>query len=337
VKASTTNLNVEVFVVDNNSSDGSLEYLCSKFPEIIFIANKDNKGFSKANNQAIRQATGKYVLLLNPDTVLGENSLDIVCKFMYDHSDAGGIGVKMIDGYGCFLPESKRGFPSPWNSFCKIAGLSKIFPYSSVFAKYHLRYLDEDEVHVVDVLAGAFVLLRRTVLDEIGLLDESFFMYGEDIDLSYRISQAGYRNYYVPEIIIHYKGESTKKDLRYVRIFYEAMLIFFKKHYPHYGWFYTWIIRFGIHFIRGISSLSKLVSNSRRKLFIKKGQINNFDERNILFNTADISYEGIISKMNISKGREKCRYWIYHPNIDVAIASNEVLTNKDKIYGLVRK
>ena len=226
-------LSVEVFVVDNHSRDDSVAMVREKFPEVILIANQDNPGFSIANNQAIRQSKGEYVLLLNPDTVVEEDTFRKCIEFMDAHPDAGALGVKMIDGSGKFLPESKRGFPSPFVAFCKTFGLSHFFPKSRLFNRYHLGYLPMDEVNVVDVLAGAFMFMRRTALDEVGLLDEAFFMYGEDIDLSYRITLGGYKNYYYPETtIIHYKGESTKKgSLNYVKVFYHAMIIFARKHF----------------------------------------------------------------------------------------------------------
>ncbi|MGQ9847408.1 MAG: glycosyltransferase [Bacteroidales bacterium] len=224
---------VEVFVVDNHSVDGSCFLIKEKFPWVKLIENKQNVGFSKANNQAIKQAQGEYILLLNPDTVLEQDTLKKVITFMDQHPDAGGLGVRMIDGKGNFLPESKRGLPTPQVAFFKISGLSKLFPKSKLFNRYHLGYLDEHTINEVDVLSGAFMLLRKKTLDEIGLLDETFFMYGEDIDLSYRITLAGYKNYYFPETtIIHYKGESTKKgSVNYVRMFYSAMSIFAKKHF----------------------------------------------------------------------------------------------------------
>jgi O-antigen biosynthesis protein len=226
-------LAMEVFVVDNNSVDGSVEMVQEKFPHVKLIANEDNVGFSKANNQAIDMSVGRFVLLLNPDTVLENDTLQRVVKFMDDHPDAGGLGVKMLDGRGRFLPESKRGLPTPAVAFFKVFGLSSLFPKSKIFGKYHLGYLNEDKIHEVDVLSGAFMLLRKTTLEKTGYLDESFFMYGEDIDLSYRISQAGYKNYYYPDTrIIHYKGESTKKSsINYVFVFYHAMIIFAQKHY----------------------------------------------------------------------------------------------------------
>jgi GT2 family glycosyltransferase len=226
-------IEAEIFVVDNNSVDGSAHLIREKFPELHFIENKENVGFSKANNQAIRIATGKYILLLNPDTVVEEDTFSKVIGFMENHPEAGGLGVKMIDGKGNFLPESKRGLPTPWVAFYKMFGLSKLFPNSRRFGKYHLTYLNENEIHEVDVLAGAFMLMRKETLDKVGLLDETFFMYGEDIDLSYRITLGGYKNYYFPETtIIHYKGESTKKgSLNYVKVFYYAMIIFARKHF----------------------------------------------------------------------------------------------------------
>ena len=189
VRAAIAGMEAEVLVVDNHSADGSVEYLRPRFPEVTFIENKDNPGFAKANNQAIRISSGEYVLLLNPDTVIGEESVRSLCFFMDEHPEAGGIGVKMLDGHGVFLAESKRSFPSPWVFFCKIFGLSKLFPSSRLFARYSLPYLNKEKQHKVEVLAGAFMLLRRKALDKVGLLDESFFMYGEDIDLSYRIVQ----------------------------------------------------------------------------------------------------------------------------------------------------
>ena len=223
----------EIFVVDNDSVDGSVEMVREKFPDVKLIANKKNVGFSAANNQAILESKGDYVLLLNPDTVVEESTFEKVVAFMDAHPDAGGLGVRMIDGKGKFLPESKRGLPTPAVAFYKMCGLSKIFPKSKVFGRYHLKYLSEHETNEVDVLAGAFMLVRKETLEKIGLLDETFFMYGEDIDLSYRITQAGYKNYYFADTtIIHYKGESTKKtSVNYVFVFYRAMVIFAQKHY----------------------------------------------------------------------------------------------------------
>jgi len=234
VYASKLAFDHEVFVVDNNSIDGSIAMVKEKFPKVNLIENKENLGFSKANNQAINISKGEYVLLLNPDTLLESDTLSLVVDFMDSHKDAGGLGVKMLDGKGNFLPESKRGFPTPKAAFFKIFGFSKIFPKSKTFSAYHLGHLNRDQVNEIEVLSGAFMLLRKEALDKVGLLDEDFFMYGEDIDLSYRILKGGYKNYYFPKTrIIHYKGESTKKDsINYVFVFYNAMIIFAKKHLP---------------------------------------------------------------------------------------------------------
>ncbi len=249
-------LEAEIWVVDNNSTDGSADMVRQKFPAIKLIANTENTGFSKANNQAIRATQAEYVLLLNPDTVVDEACFGEVIDFMDKHPQAGGLGIRMLDGSGNFLKESKRGLPTPEVAFYKIFGLSSFFPKSRRFGRYHLTYLSEHENHPVDILAGAFMLMRKSVLDQIGLLDEKYFMYGEDIDLSYRIGLAGYDNwYFAGNPIIHYKGESTKKDsVNYVRVFYQAMAIFAKQYFsPANARLFAWLIQFAIVFRAGIS------------------------------------------------------------------------------------
>ncbi len=265
VRRASEGMAVEVFVVDNNSVDDSVAMVRDRFPEVRLIANADNPGFAVANNQAIRQARGRYVLLLNPDTVVEESTFRRCADFMDAHPEAGGLGVRMIDGAGTFLPESKRGFPSPWVAFCKTVGLSRLFPRSRWFNEYHLGYLPEDEIHEVDVLAGAFMWLRKSALDEVGLLDEAFFMYGEDIDLSYRLVQAGYKNVYFPRTtILHYKGESTKKgSLNYVRTFYQAMIIFARKHFQgSRARLFVAMLQGGIY----LRALLTLISNGLRRV-----------------------------------------------------------------------
>ncbi|MGV6861144.1 MAG: glycosyltransferase [Putridiphycobacter sp.] len=252
----------EVFVVDNNSIDGSVEMVKEKFPQAHLIANKENTGFAVANNQAMKIAKGEYVLLLNPDTIVEEDTFKLVVSFMDEHPDAGGLGVKMIDGRGEFLPESKRGLPTPAVAFYKIFGISKLFPNSKKFGKYHLTYLDKEETHEIEVLSGAFMLMRKTVLDKVGLLDEAFFMYGEDIDLSYRIILGGYKNYYFPKTrIIHYKGESTKKSsVNYVFVFYNAMIIFAKKHFSQKNAkLFSFLINLAIYFRASLSLGMRLI------------------------------------------------------------------------------
>lgn len=259
VRKAAQHVDAEVWVVDNNSVDHSVEMVAEKFPEVRLIANKDNPGFSVANNQAIKRSDAEYVLLLNPDTVVEEFTFKKVVDFMDAHDDAGGLGVKMLDGNGNFLPESKRGLPTPSVAFYKISGLASIFPKSKTFGHYHLGYMDKDETHSVEILSGAFMLMRKKTLDKVGLLDETFFMYGEDIDLSYRIIKGGYKNYYFPETrIIHYKGESTKKSsVNYVYTFYNAMVIFAEKHFSlKYAKLFSLLINFAI-ILRASISISK--------------------------------------------------------------------------------
>jgi len=255
---------VDIYVVDNNSVDGSVEMVREKYPDVKLIANRDNVGFSKANNQAMRESQAEYVLLLNPDTLVEEDTFYKSIQFMDEHPDAGGLGVKMVDGKGKFLRESKRGLPTPWVAFYKIFGLSALFPKSRIFSKYHLGYLDENETHQVEILAGAYMMMRKSVLDQIGLLDEDYFMYGEDIDLSYRITQAGYKNYYFPGTrIIHYKGESTKKSsINYVLVFYNAMIIFARKHFSTgNARVFSFLINLAIYLRAGVAILHRLIKS----------------------------------------------------------------------------
>jgi GT2 family glycosyltransferase len=239
----------EVIVVDNRSSDNSVSMVRQKFPQVLLIANEKNLGFSKANNQGIEISKGEFVVLLNPDTVVEESSFEKTLAAFQGDAKIGGIGVRMVDGKGKFLPESKRGLPTPWVAFYKVFGLAALFPSSRRFGKYHLSYLSPNENHDVDVLSGAYMGLRKSALTQTGLLDETFFMYGEDIDLSYRIQKAGYKNRYVSETtIIHYKGESTKKSsVNYVLVFYKAMIIFARKHFSqNNAFFFSFFIYAGI-------------------------------------------------------------------------------------------
>lgn len=244
MRVATGERNVEVWVVDNNSTDGSIEYLQHRFPFVQFIRNSVNQGFSKANNQALQKATGKYILFLNPDTILPEDAFTKCIAFMESTADAGALGVQMIDGTGQFLKESKRGFPSLWVSFCKMSGLTRWFPSSKIFARYYMGHLSNQEVNKVDILSGAFMMVKQALLNKTGGFDEQFFMYGEDIDLSYRLQQTGHHNYYLPDCtVIHFKGESTRKDSKYVRLFYKAMVLFVQKHFHgELAWFYTGLL-----------------------------------------------------------------------------------------------
>ncbi len=256
IYSSRCSYSYEVYVVDNASSDDSLEMLADKFPQVHVIANSENLGFSKANNLAMRRAEGKYFLLLNPDTILREDTLQLSLDYMEGHDQCGGLGIRMIDGSGKFLPESKRGIPTPLAAFFRMSGIAKLFPHSAFFNAYHQGHLPEGESHKVEILAGAYMMLRKSVLDKIGLLDEDFFMYGEDIDLSYRIIQAGYYNYYLADSeIIHFKGESTRKaSFNYVKLFHKAMIQFAQKHFNRLGGLYVIFLRLGIY-VKALTSL----------------------------------------------------------------------------------
>ena len=260
---------VEVFVVDNNSADGSVAMVRARFPEVILMANYDNPGFSKGNNQALRRAIGQYQLLLNPDTVVEEDTFRACCEFMDAHPTCGGLGVKMLDGQGHFLPESKRALPTPAVAFYKMFGLARLMPKSRTFGRYHLGFLDKDETHRVEVLSGAFMLLRKVALDEVGLLDEDYFMYGEDIDLSYRLTRGGWLNYYFPGTrIIHYKGESTKRtSVNYVFVFYRAMVIFARKHFaPGRAGLFSLLINAAIWLRAGAAVAERLLRRAAPRL-----------------------------------------------------------------------
>ena len=226
----------EVIVVDNASTDGSTEYITSRFPDIKWMACRENNGFSKGNNIAIAQAKGEFILLLNPDTIVTKEAIEGCVEFMERHADAGACGVYMQRTDGTFAPESRRALPTPFVAFCKMSGLSSLFPKSRKFGRYYMQYLNKEEINPIEIISGAYMMLRRSTIEKTGTLDESFFMYGEDIDLSYRILKEGYSNYYLPHRILHYKGESTNKSTyRYVHTFYRAMQLFFKKHYSHYS------------------------------------------------------------------------------------------------------
>lgn len=256
------NIEGEIFVVDNNSTDGSRGFFENKFPQVKFTWNTKNEGFAKANNIALRQVSGDYILFLNPDTIVPEDCFEKCISFIQSKNNTIACGIKMIDGSGKFLKESKRAFPSPMTSLYKLSGLTRLFPKSKIFSKYHLGYLDENVNHEVDVLAGAFMMVPKKIIETTGGFDEKFFMYGEDIDLSYRIQKAGYKNFYFAESsIIHFKGESTKKgSLNYVKMFYKAMSVFVKKHYggTRAGLF-NFFIQIAIFIRAGLSAIARFL------------------------------------------------------------------------------
>ena len=239
VKRALQGIDGEIYVVDNLSTDATVETLQPRHPDVHFIANQENVGFARANNQAIRCVDSEYVLLLNPDTVVYENTLHGVLDFMDSHPEAGGAGVRMLTREGYAAPESRRALPTPWVAMLKMLGATQ---------RYYMSHLSWDEPGQIEVISGAFFMLRRKALDQIGMLDEDYFMYGEDIDLSFRLLKGGWQNWYLPFDIIHYKGESTQKStFRYVHTFYQAMLIFFRKHYGHLSIFFSLPIQLAIY------------------------------------------------------------------------------------------
>ena len=249
-------IDTEVFVVDNDSADDTVEVIARDYPSVHLINNKENLGFSKANNIAIRQSEGEYVLLLNPDTVVAEGTLRGAVEVMDQHPEAGGAGVRMHNADGTLAPESRRAVPTPMVAARKMLGFTK---------RYYMSYLPWDKPGKIEVISGAFMMLRRKAIDQVGMLDEDFFMYGEDIDLSYRLLKGGWQNWYLPLDIIHYKGQSTvKSDFRYVHVFYQAMLIFFRKHYSHLSFFFTLPVKIAIYFRASLA----LVDLIRRKLHL---------------------------------------------------------------------
>ena len=256
VASALQDIDGEVFVVDNHSVDNTIGMLHEKHPEVRLIANQENVGFARANNQAIRVSEAEYVLLLNPDTVVYENTLRGVLDFMDQHPEAGGAGVRMLSREGQRAPESRRSIPTPWVAMLKMLGATR---------RYYMSHLSWDEPGQIEVISGAFCMLRRKAIDEVGLLDEDFFMYGEDIDLSYRLLKGGWQNWYLPYDIIHYKGESTQKSsFRYVHTFYQAMLIFFRKHYGHLSIFFSLPVQVAIYFRASLALLQMFFDRLHR-------------------------------------------------------------------------
>jgi len=316
VSKAIKSLDAEVFVVDNASSDGSVEMVSSCFPFVNLMVNDENVGFSAANNRAIREAEGKIILLLNPDTIISEDTFEKLIAFYEDHSDAAGVGAKMIDGTGKYLPESKRGIPSSRDFIFKYTGLIKIFPESDIISRYYMGHLSQHETWEVPVLAGAFMAFPDKAVEKIGLMDEEFFMYGEDIDYSYRLSTVG-KNYFTPDLkIIHFKGESTVKDHNYINRFYGAMLIFSRKHFfPEYGKFRKFMVTTAINLVK---TVLKFISSSKA------------DEKTDKLNqvSADAFYVGGhdgFEKVKNSLGYAGVRFFDSFEDIDVVRKSDEVI------------
>ena len=358
VRRALRGIDSEIIVVDNHSRDGSVDYL-SKIEGVRIIESGHNLGFSKANNIAIRQSTAEYVLMLNPDTIVAEDAIRMIIDFADSHPQAGGIGVRMHNDWGTTARESRRGLPSPMTSFYKIIGLSKRLPQHRKFGRYYMGWLPWDSPSRIEVVSGACFLVRRKALDEVGLMDEDYFMYGEDIDLSYRLLKGGWENWFVPADIIHYKGESTQKtSFNYVHVFYNAMLIFMRKHYSHLSWLIIWPLQIAVYFIALLALMATLFDRMKKSLgfggrykiefpvlylegsntmkekcraiAMRKGLsvIDSLDDckQNIVvrvFDPSEMSYADIIKRMSESSNN-RVRLGLYHNDKDIIITQMEV-------------
>ena len=358
VRRALRGIDSEIIVVDNHSRDGSVDYL-SKIEGVRIIESGHNLGFSKANNIAIRQSTAEYVLMLNPDTIVAEDAIRMIIDFADSHPQAGGIGVRMHNDWGTTARESRRGLPSPMTSFYKMIGLSKRLPQHRKFGRYYMGWLPWDSPSRIEVVSGACFLVRRKALDEVGLMDEDYFMYGEDIDLSYRLLKGGWENWFVPADIIHYKGESTQKtSFNYVHVFYNAMLIFMRKHYSHLSWLIIWPLQIAVYFIALLALMGTLFDRMKKSLgfggrykrefpvlylegsdtmkekcraiAMRKGLsvIDSLDDckQNIVvrvFDPSDMSYADIIKHMSES-ANNRVRLGLYHNDKDIIITQMEV-------------
>lgn len=358
VRRALQGIDSEIIVVDNHSRDGSVEYL-SRLEGVRLIESGHNLGFSKANNIAIRQSEAEYVLLLNPDTIVAEDSVKKMLYFADTHPKAGGIGVRMYNDWGAKARESRRGLPSPMTSFYKMVGLCRRMPLHPRYGKYYMGWLPWDAASRIEVVSGACFLIRRKALDEVGVLDEDYFMYGEDIDLSYRLLKGGWENWFVPADIIHYKGESTQKtSFNYVHVFYNAMLIFMRKHYSHLSWLIIWPLQIAVYFIALLALMATLFDRMKKSLgfggrykiefpvlylegsntmkekcraiAMRKGLsvIDSLDDckQNIVvrvFDPSDMSYADIIKHMSES-ANNRVRLGLYHNDKDIIITQMEV-------------
>ena len=358
VRRALRGIDSEIIVVDNHSRDGSVDYL-SKIEGVRIIESGHNLGFSKANNIAIRQSTAEYVLMLNPDTIVAEDAIRMIIDFADSHPQAGGIGVRMHNDWGTTARESRRGLPSPMTSFYKIIGLSKRLPQHRKYGRYYMGWLPWDSPSRIEVVSGACFLVRRKALDEVGLMDEDYFMYGEDIDLSYRLLKGGWENWFVPADIIHYKGESTQKtSFNYVHVFYNAMLIFMRKHYSHLSWLIIWPLQIAVYFIALLALMATLFDRMKKSLgfggrykiefpvlylegsntmkekcraiAMRKGLsvIDSLDDckQNIVvrvFDPSEMSYADIIKHMSES-ANNRVRLGLYHNDKDIIITQMEV-------------
>ncbi len=341
VQKAIQNIDAEIIVVDNNSSDDSCAMMKEFFPSVKLIENKDNFGFPKGNNIGVDQAKGEYICILNPDTVVAEDTFEKILnsKLQTPNSKLGIIGCKLIDGTGNFLPESKRGVPTPWVAFTKIFGLYKI---SNLFGKYYAQHLAENQSGKVDILVGAFMVMKRSLYLEVGGFDENCFMYSDDIDLSYMVKKSGRENYYFAEAsVIHYKGESTVRDEKYMKRFQEAMNFFYNKHFKK-SLFFSGFMKIGAFVFSKIKksqqkNRSKIIDNyiffTKNKLQLplekpisyqsnlRSFSSNRKQQIEIIFDIQSFSFKEIIDFMQKNKGKT-ITYKMYLPHSKVIIGSN---------------
>ena len=331
VLEASKNIESEIIVVDNNSSDHSCSILSEKYPKVILLKNSKNVGFSKANNQGVEVAKGKYVLILNPDTILPEDLLSKVFTYAEKQHKFGALGVQLIDGSGNYLPESKRNIPTH-----KVS-LEKLIKKSSLNVRYYANQLDKNSIGEVPVLVGAFMFIKTKVYNLINGFDEAFFMYGEDIDLSYRIVKAGYHNYYLGNVqVLHYKGESSKKDIEYFNNFYGAMQLFYEKHFK-YGKLSNWIVKNSIKLLlkfkknRNTINVPKVDSSSILYIGCDKTIFNKLNE---LFSHKKVSIFPVCTSRVISRydDLEKMKQIIQEKNIDEIIFDNESTSFKKILF-----
>ena len=349
VQKAIQNLDAEIIVIDNNSSDDSCAMIKQRFPNIKLIENKENSGFPKGNNIGVAQAKGQYICILNPDTVVAENTFEKILNYVTSSavemldSNIGILGCKLIDGTGNFLPESKRGIPTPFVAFTKIFGLYKI---SNLFGRYYAQHLDENQSGKVDILVGAFMVMKRELYNELGGFDENCFMYADDIDLSYMALQKGKFNYYFHETtVIHYKGESTVRDEKYMKRFQEAMNFFYKKHFNSKDsglLFFSGFMRIGAFVFSKIKKSQQKNSKVQvdNYIFFTKNQIelslekpisyqtdflefskNTNLQTEIIFDIKSFSFKEIIDFIQSNKAKN-ITYKMYLPHSNVIIGSN---------------
>ena len=327
----------EIIVVDNNSQDDSCAMMKQRFPNVKLIENKGNFGFPKGNNIGVAHAKGEYICILNPDTVVAEDAFTKVLAFAKKLSDLGIVGVKLIDGTGNFLPESKRGIPTPWVAFTKITGLYKIFTKSRVFGKYYAQHVSENETGKVDILVGAFMVMKRDLYNEIGGFDENCFMYSDDIDLSYMALKKGKSNYYFHETsVIHYKGESTVKDGTYMKRFQEAMNFFYKKHFK-VSFFFSVFMKIGIlffSFVKMFQGTPKQKINPENYILVSEDELLREELQNKLRNPIQLQKT---SQLVLENKNSEIIFDQNHTSFKAIITAFEINKNKGFTFKILPK